>query len=964
MDIKNNFTNLDKYLIFFVIALIILGVLCTTILWNAINYLVILLSGLIIFLLFVVMHILRSEFLLTSERNESLKKKFLQPRRDYMNLENKIIATRQKLEHKINIESQNILEVKEILFLLTNEFKELKQNLELKKDISSNIKKGTNNLLKKNNLSVIPANNFFNTSKVLEFDLNSFFDKIYVINLKRRKDRRKAMISKLNKVDLNYEFFEAVDGRKYQEKFDKTYKGKEYWGRINSAGAIGLIKTYKKILKKVLKTPEINNILLLEDDIYFHKKFTVLIKETQVIFDQYDVVYIGANQQRFSDEQTIQMENGIGYEIAKDKHYITFGTYGIALSRKFIKHLYEKIQYLTEKSVTIDVEIFCILAESNELNGFVFYPNLVLPETRESDNMGARDLKEMAKSRKWNLSDYQLENENRFVFVVASYNNKKNYKKNLNSIYQQKYKNYRVIYIDDCSEDGTYNLVENFKRNNTILIKNIHNYGPAYSRYLGYMMCEEEEIVIFLDGDDFLYDSKVLNRLNDYYDNGYDFTFGSFRLMEKGYNRIAEDYPIEVIKEKSYRKYELPPSHLRTTYARNIKNISFLDLLDGFGNFLQVSTDYLDMMHSLENCNNPKAIPQLLLLYNDKNSARYNTSWFKRERNKEYRDYINDYLLSEPRKEINNKPFVEGRKTIVVPIELYFLDRGLFLYLIKKIVYEHKDYNLLVINPKDIAHYNLTEYEIWNKCKLENKITYLIPNYNNEKFIENCLNSLFSQTFQDFYVIICDDASTDKSREILSNIKDERVTILYNEKNLQVGLTTEKMLIHSKTIWNAILDGDDAVTENNSFELNAAINYVDWKKVSMIYSNFYYCDPNMKILYRGFSKQIQKGKTNLELDCVSHTRVLNKYFFYQTTGFDKDMTIAEDKDIIYKMEELGELFFINQQLYLYRKNSSSLTHNYDKDEYFDIAKEKAHNRRHNQKVVNEFVKRPKIIKKV
>ncbi len=48
--------------------------------------------------------------------------------------------------------------------------------------------------------------------------------------------------------------------------------------------------------------------------------------------------------------------------------------------------------------------------------------------------------------------------EKPFVFIIASYNNSEWYKNNLDSVFAQDYENYRIIYIDDASPDGTGHL--------------------------------------------------------------------------------------------------------------------------------------------------------------------------------------------------------------------------------------------------------------------------------------------------------------------------------------------------------------------------------------------------------------------------------------------------------------------------------------------------------------------------
>ena len=63
-------------------------------------------------------------------------------------------------------------------------------------------------------------------------------------------------------------------------------------------------------------------------------------------------------------------------------------------------------------------------------------------------------------------------------------------------------------------------------------------------------------------------------------------------------------------------------------------------------------------------------------------------------------------------------------------------------------------------------------------------VSVIVPNYNHAKFLKERLDSIFSQTFQDFELIILDDCSTDNSREIIESYRNtQNVSIHYNSKN-------------------------------------------------------------------------------------------------------------------------------------------------------------------------------------
>ena len=114
--------------------------------------------------------------------------------------------------------------------------------------------------------------------------------------------------------------------------------------------------------------------------------------------------------------------------------------------------------------------------------------------------------------------------EKKFVVFISSYNNEKYVKKNLKSVFNQKYSNYRVIYINDVSTDGTYSEVKKFLNSNVNfvskfnLIQNDTNKGSIQNKYI-YInkLCRNEEIIVNLDGDDFLFNRYVLKYLNYIY---------------------------------------------------------------------------------------------------------------------------------------------------------------------------------------------------------------------------------------------------------------------------------------------------------------------------------------------------------------------------------------------------------------------------------------------------------------
>ena len=89
-------------------------------------------------------------------------------------------------------------------------------------------------------------------------------------------------------------------------------------------------------------------------------------------------------------------------------------------------------------------------------------------------------------------------------------------------------------------------------------------------------------------------------------------------------------------------------------------------------------------------------------------------------------------------------------------------------------------------------------------------VSVIIPVYNVEKYLDNCLRTLVSQTLSDIEIICVDDGSTDKSLEILKDYanRDSRITVLEQE-NSGAAVARNKGMKLAKGKYFSILDSDD-----------------------------------------------------------------------------------------------------------------------------------------------------------
>lgn len=110
----------------------------------------------------------------------------------------------------------------------------------------------------------------------------------------------------------------------------------------------------------------------------------------------------------------------------------------------------------------------------------------------------------------------------------------------------------------------------------------------------------------------------------------------------------------------------------------------------------------------------------------------------------------------------------------------------------------------------------------WNKIlvkpkKKENKFTILVPNYNNGRYLEKCLNSILSQTYKKYEIIFVDDMSEDDSLDIANKMLKNQKVIALNQKRYNGG-TRNVGIVEAKSDYTICIDSDDWFKDENVFQ--------------------------------------------------------------------------------------------------------------------------------------------------
>ena len=227
-----------------------------------------------------------------------------------------------------------------------------------------------------------------------------------------------------------------------------------------------------------------------------------------------------------------------------------------------------------------------------------------------------------------------------FFILICSYNNAQWCKKNLDSVFRQTYRRWKIYYIDACSTDGTGEIVDayiqkrGFSRKCTVVHKTTRT-SASENFYYAIKDCDPHKVVVQLDGDDWLPHSRALEKVaTAYKDPSVWMTYGSYRTLPPVYVGPQMAYPEDVKKDCSFRQYRWLYAPLRTFYAALFHKIPMEEFLDE-GRFIKVTHDMAFGFPLLEMASkgHSRFIIQALYMYNYSNPM----SDFRSARQEQYR---------------------------------------------------------------------------------------------------------------------------------------------------------------------------------------------------------------------------------------------------------------------------------------------------------------------------------------
>jgi len=211
---------------------------------------------------------------------------------------------------------------------------------------------------------------------------------------------------------------------------------------------------------------------------------------------------------------------------------------------------------------------------------------------------------------------------------------------------------------------------------------------------------------------------------------------------------------------------------------------------------------------------------------------------------------------------------------------------------------------------------------------MNNKVSVIIPMYNAEKYIQDCLTSVLQQTYINYEIIVIDDNSQDNSVNLVKNFQKQfsQIILICNKKNLGVAETRNYGIKKATGQWIAFLDADDKWSPT---KLEKQIEILTNNNSQLCFTSQILITDNNKIIKNNIlKKQTINYKSLLKQNIIC----LSSAIVYKNLCIKYSFTNPElHEDFIFwlnilKNENINPIGLIEPLTY-YRLTKNSKTHN-------------------------------------
>ncbi len=214
------------------------------------------------------------------------------------------------------------------------------------------------------------------------------------------------------------------------------------------------------------------------------------------------------------------------------------------------------------------------------------------------------------------------------------------------------------------------------------------------------------------------------------------------------------------------------------------------------------------------------------------------------------------------------------------------------------------------------------------------EVSVIITSYNYEQYIKEAIESVLNQTFQDYELIIIDDASTDNSYEIILEYarQNDKIKVIKNEKNQGLSSSLQSAVLSASGNWIAVLESDD-VWDLNYLEKKINISK-QYPQVSFIYNNVDFIGENISEINQKYSELIlgnskRQYPKNMFYDfgyenpVLTMSSVLIKREIFNDIDFKTPIDSLLDWYLYIQIARKSDFYYIDEKLTKWRQHKTS-----------------------------------------
>lgn len=228
----------------------------------------------------------------------------------------------------------------------------------------------------------------------------------------------------------------------------------------------------------------------------------------------------------------------------------------------------------------------------------------------------------------------------------------------------------------------------------------------------------------------------------------------------------------------------------------------------------------------------------------------------------------------------------------------------------------------------------------YNDISSANLISIIIPVYNSEKYLQNCINSILKQSYKNFEIILINDGSKDQSSAICLDYCNKNKRINYYSK-VNEGVSSARNLGISKACgeYLTFIDSDDYIEKDHLLNFIKFSSAYDWVMQGMRYTT--HTGGSVTNYLReelSTEKVIHSEEKNIIIDNLpdipAFPWVVNKLYkssIIKNNHLTFKYNISSNEDRIFNLEYsyyISSYIMLPSVTYNYVKNNTSLTHSY------------------------------------